>query len=396
MKKLLWMIALLGLVIGQVSAQMSDMRHIDSLLSRSRHTEALRFAMSILSERPDDMVLRHKVGDILAEVGDARGATREYEQVLIDFEPKEVIERKLALQQYRLGKYYDALGYLRSIFARGDTTFVDCDLAGRIFNQIFEPDSAIIYQREAVRLVPGSANNVIRLATNFQALELPDSVLLYTSAYLNHDSTNITVRGIRGLQYYNINKIDSAYLDFKVLYEQGDLSPNTLYYYGLCLKEKRQFREAAKVFLLGDTVTQGKNAWILLELGHLAKQKIIHPTPATEYYRRAEAAIKPDSALFMRVQQELAFSLFTENKLSESVKHWELVLENAPKHPQATYAMGMIYGKMKNSKQEKRYYERFLKLVANDPRISKEYDGLIEAVKERLQTLKEKEFMERK
>ena len=28
--------------------------------------------------------------------------------------------------------------------------------------------------------------------------------------------------------------------------------------------------------------------------------------------------------------------------------------------------------------------------------ISKEYDGLIEAVKERLQTLKEKEFMERK
>ncbi len=55
------MIALLGLVIGQVSAQKSDMRHIDSLLSRSKHTEALRFAMNILSERPDDMALRHKV-----------------------------------------------------------------------------------------------------------------------------------------------------------------------------------------------------------------------------------------------------------------------------------------------------------------------------------------------
>lgn len=396
MKKILLVVALWGLAIGQGWGQTVEMKHIDSLLLRSRHTEALKFAMGLLSERPDDVALRYKVGDILAEVGDARGAVRQYEQVLEPFEPKEIIERKLAFQHYRLGNYRDALGYLRSIFARGDTTFVDCDLAGRVFNQILEPDSAIVFQRKAVRLVPGNANNVIRLATNFQALELSDSVLHYTSVYLRHDSTNIAVRGIRGLQYYNINKIDSAYQDFKALYDQGDLSPNTLYYYGLCLKEKRKFREAAKVFLLGDTVTQGKNAWILMELGQLAKQKVIHPTPATEYYRRAEETIRPDSTLFMRVQQELAFSLFMDNKLNESLKHWGIVLEHAPKHPQATYAIGMIYGKMKNTKQEKRYYERFLKLVADDPRISKEYDGLIESVKERIQTLKEKEFMERK
>ena len=396
MKKILLTIALLGLIIGQAWGQTTEMKHIDSLLARSRHTEALKFAMGRLSETPDDVALRHKVGDILAEVGDARGAVGQYEQVLATFEPKEIVERKLALQHYRLGAYHESLGYLRSIFARGDTTFVDCDLAGRVFGQLLDTDSAIFFQRKAVRLVPGNAGNVIRLVTNFQGLEESDSVLHYTSAYLRHDSTNIVLRGIRALQYYNINKTDSAYQDFKILYDQGDLSPNTLYYYGLCLKEKRKFGDAAKIFLLGDTVTQGKNPWILMELGQLAKQRVLHPASPVEYYRRAEAAIKPDSALFIRIQQELAYSLFVENKLNESLRHWEIVLENVPKHPQATYAIGMIYGKMKNTALEKRYYERFLRLVADDPRIRKEYGGLIEGVKDRLQILKEKEFMERK
>lgn len=396
MKKIPLILILLLLRTCPSWTQATEMKRIDSLLSRSRHTEALRFAQRQLEETPGKVSLRHKIGDILADLGDARGAVQQYEQILSDFEPKEIVERKLAQQHYRLGRYDEALGYLHSIFSRGDTTFVDCDLAGRIFNQLTDIDSAIYFQRKAVQLVPGNVGNVIRLSNNFQALKEADSVLHYTSAYLRHDSTNIAIRGIRGLQYYNINQIDSAYQDFKVAFDQGDLSPNTIYYYGLCLKSMFRLKEAAKVLLLGDTVTEGKNPWILLELGQLAQQRVLHPTSPVEYYRRAEEALKPDSALFMRVHQELAFALFTGNKLTESIKHWEIVLQTAPQHPQATYAMGMIYGKMKNRKQEKRYYERFIKLVANDPRISKEYSGLIEGVKERLEKIKEDEFMERK
>ncbi|MDO4771185.1 hypothetical protein [Porphyromonas sp.] len=396
MKKILLLLVLSLLSISVSWGQKAEMMRIDSLLTRSRYNEALMLVQSLLIKSPNDDVLKAKMGDILAELGDARGAVVQYERVSRDFEPREIIDRKLAIQNYRLGKHHEALGYLQSIFSRGDTTFVDCDLAGRIFGYFLEMDSAIYFQRKAVGLVPGNAGNVIRLVNNFQAIKEVDSALYYASSYLRYDSTNIALRGIRGLQYYNLNKIDSAYQDFRVAYDQGDLSPNTLYYYGLCLKAKSKFVDAKNVFLLGDTVTQGKNPWILLELGLLTQQGFLHPTSPVEYFRRAEEAMQPDSALFMKVQQGLGLSLLSEQKYGESIKHWENVLQKEPNHPQATYALGMIYGQRKNKKQEKRYYERFLKLAANDPRISKEYAVLIQNVKERLNTIKEEEFMTRK
>lgn len=374
--------------------QSPEISRIDSLLRRSEYVQALRLVRTLADEAPHHSLMQEKAGDILSELGDARLAIDYYNRCSDHPLSMSIIRRKQATQYYRLGEYDRSLELIHSIFGQGDTLYVDLDLAAKVYDRVSRPDSAVYYRRKAVRMVPGNAANVLRLVANFQLLLEPDSVVSYTTDFLTRqDSLHKEIRQTRGIQYYNLQKIDDAQRDFVHLYERGDRQLNTLYYLGMCMGTKGENFKALKLLTQADSVAQSENPWIRLELAK-ANQAVGRHKEAIAYFESVEALLRPDSALMFQVHQGMAYSLLSAKEYDKSFRRWETISRLRPDYSQAFYAMGMISGIKKQRAKEKHYYEAFIRLIERDPKAQSDFARHIERVRARLAEIRDEEFME--
>ena len=358
-----------ALLSGVAAAQPADSLARRAALAEARYLKSL-FKTDAAIERLSGLVTPGVVDEeVLSELADCHFVNGDYEtaagtyQLLSLHEPDNLLYRIKQMQiAFRMKDYLACASLGRSILARDSIPAVAA-LAGDAYNLAGLTDSALVCYRQALALKPRNEAVVSKAANLLLTAKDYDGVLSMTGDYLAMDPDNFTVAPIRGLAYYLTAQYDSATVVFKRLEDLGADNYPLHYYLGQSYWHTNVTYEAERELL---------KAWALDSSD--ANLAVSIAAVKTEMYRpfdkqvkpmleKAEAMIRPDSAMVSRIHQQYGASYYRLEQFDQAIPHYQEAYRYNPSFIQAIATIAYCYERLKKYKEALDYYERYLKLA---------------------------------
>ena len=358
-----------ALLSGAAAAQPADSLARRAALAEARYLKSL-FKTDAAIERLSGLVTPGVFDEeVLSELADCHFVNGDYEtaagtyQLLSLHEPDNLLYRIKQMQiAFRMKDYLASASLGRSILARDSIPAVAA-LAGDAYNLAGLTDSALVCYRQALALKPRNEAVVSKAANLLLTAKDYDGVLSMTGDYLAMDPDNFTVSPIRGLAYYLSAQYDSATVVFKRLEDLGADNYPLHYYLGQSYWHTNVTYEAE---------TELVKAWALDSSD--ANLAVSIAAVKTEMYRpfdkqvkpmleKAEAMIRPDSALVSRIHQQYGASYYRLEQFDLAIPHYQEAYRYNPSFIQAISTIAYCYERLKKYKEALDYYERYLKLA---------------------------------
>ena len=358
-----------ALLSGVAAAQPADSLARRAALAEARYLKSL-FKTDAAIERLSGLVTPGVVDEeVLSELADCHFVNGDYEtaagtyQLLSLHEPDNLLYRIKQMQiAFRMKDYLASASLGRNILARDSIPAVAA-LAGDAYNLAGLTDSALVCYRQALALKPRNEAVVSKAANLLLTAKDYDGVLSMTGDYLAMDPDNFTVSPIRGLAYYLSAQYDSATVVFKRLEDLGADNYPLHYYLGQSYWHTNVTYEAEKELV---------KAWALDSSD--ANLAVSIAAVKTEMYRpfdkqvkpmleKAEAMIRPDSAMVSRIHQQYGASYYRLEQFDQAIPHYQEAYRYNPSFIQAISTIAYCYERLKKYKEALDYYERYLKLA---------------------------------
>ena len=358
-----------ALLSGVAAAQPADSLARRAALTEARYLKSI-FKTDAAIERLSGLVTPGVVDEeVLSELADCHFVNGDYEtaagtyQLLSLHEPDNLLYRIKQMQiAFRMKDYLASASLGRNILARDSIPAVAA-LAGDAYNLAGLTDSALVCYRQALALKPRNEAVVSKAANLLLTAKDYDGVLSMTGDYLAMDPDNFTVAPIRGLAYYLTAQYDSATVVFKRLEDLGADNYPLHYYLGQSYWHTNVTYEAERELL---------KAWALDSSD--ANLAVSIAAVKTEMYRpfdkqvkpmleKAEAMIRPDSALVSRIHQQYGASYYRLEQFDQAIPHYQEAYRYNPSFIQAISTIAYCYERLKKYKEALDYYERYLKLA---------------------------------
>ena len=358
-----------ALLSGVAAAQPADSLARRAALAEARYLKSL-FKTDAAIERLSGLVTPGVFDEeVLSELADCHFVNGDYEtaagtyQLLSLHEPDNLLYRIKQMQiAFRMKDYLASASLGRNILARDSIPAVAA-LAGDAYNLAGLTDSALVCYRQALALKPRNEAVVSKAANLLLTAKDYDGVLSMTGDYLAMDPDNFTVSPIRGLAYYLSAQYDSATVVFKRLEDLGADNYPLHYYLGQSYWHTNVTYEAEKELV---------KAWALDSSD--ANLAVSIAAVKTEMYRpfdkqvkpmleKAEAMIRPDSALVSRIHQQYGASYYRLEQFDQAIPHYQEAYRYNPSFIQAISTIAYCYERLKKYKEALDYYERYLKLA---------------------------------
>ncbi len=358
-----------ALLSGVAAAQPADSLARRAALAEARYLKSL-FKTDAAIERLSGLVTPGVFDEeVLSELADCHFVNGDYEtaagtyQLLSLHEPDNLLYRIKQMQiAFRMKDYLACASLGRSILARDSIPAVAA-LVGDAYNLAGLSDSALVCYRQALALKPRNEAVVSKAANLLLTAKDYDGVLSMTGDYLAMDPDNFTVAPIRGLAYYLTAQYDSATVVFKRLEDLGADNYPLHYYLGQSYWHTNVTYEAEKELV---------KAWALDSSD--ANLAVSIAAVKTEMYRpfdkqvkpmleKAEAMIRPDSALVSRIHQQYGASYYRLEQFDLAIPHYQEAYRYNPSFIQAISTIAYCYERLKKYKEALDYYERYLKLA---------------------------------
>ena len=358
-----------ALLSGVAAAQPADSLARRAALAEARYLKSL-FKTDAAIERLSGLVTPGVFDEeVLSELADCHFVNGDYEtaagtyQLLSLHEPDNLLYRIKQMQiAFRMKDYLASASLGRNILARDSIPAVAA-LAGDAYNLAGLTDSALVCYRQALALKPRNEAVVSKAANLLLTAKDYDGVLSMTGDYLAMDPDNFTVAPIRGLAYYLSAQYDSATVVFKRLEDLGADNYPLHYYLGQSYWHTNVTYEAERELL---------KAWALDSSD--ANLAVSIAAVKTEMYRpfdkqvkpmleKAEAMIRPDSAMVSRIHQQYGASYYRLEQFDLAIPHYQEAYRYNPSFIQAISTIAYCYERLKKYKEALDYYERYLKLA---------------------------------
>ena len=358
-----------ALLSGAAAAQPADSLARRAALTEARYLKSI-FKTDAAIERLSGLVTPGVFDEeVLSELADCHFVNGDYEtaagtyQLLSLHEPDNLLYRIKQMQiAFRMKDYSACASLGRSILARDSIPAVAA-LVGDAYNLAGLTDSALVCYRQALALKPRNEAVVSKAANLLLTAKDYDGVLSMTGDYLAMDPDNFTVAPIRGLAYYLTAQYDSATVVFKRLEDLGADNYPLHYYLGQSYWHTNVTYEAERELL---------KAWALDSSD--ANLAVSIAAVKTEMYRpfdkqvkpmleKAEAMIRPDSAMVSRIHQQYGASYYRLEQFDLAIPHYQEAYRYNPSFIQAISTIAYCYERLKKYKEALDYYERYLKLA---------------------------------
>lgn len=358
-----------ALLSGAAAAQPADSLARRAALSEARYLKSI-FKTDAAIGRLSGLVTPGVFDEeVLSELADCHFVNGDYEtaagtyQLLSLHEPDNLLYRIKQMQiAFRMKDYPASASLGRNILARDSIPAVAA-LAGDAYNLAGLTDSALVCYRQALALKPRNEAVVSKAANLLLTAKDYDGVLSMTGDYLAMDPDNFTVSPIRGLAYYLTAQYDSAAGVFKRLEDLGADNYPLHYYLGQSYWHTNVTYEAEKELV---------KAWALDSSD--ANLAVAIAAVKTEMYRpfekqvkpmleKAEAMIRPDSAMVSRIHQQYGASYYRLEQFDQAIPHYQEAYRYNPSFIQAISTIAYCYERLKKYKEALDYYERYLKLA---------------------------------
>lgn len=299
--------------------------------------------------------------------------------------------RKIAQCYMKRGQFAESKNVFNMI-PKDSLKHFDLRFKYNLHRQLSETDSMLIVGKDILEKYPFDSDVVSGIAASYNTLEYPDTALYYTQQYRLKDSTNIFVNRQHAFAYYQKKDYPQALKYYLELLDLKDVSEYTYYYTGLCYARCDSLGMAYRHLLNASKLSSTENPYILAQLGIVTIELGV-VSEGLDYVKKAIVGFQPDSMLMYSLYRSLSGAYFKQTKYNDCISCLKECLAYNPNSIYTFYRIANVYGVLNNTKQEKLYYERFVKEMESKEDASNVLLNLLEEAKERLQAIREDEFM---
>ena len=387
-------LALILSVLLPASAMGQDSTDRQSVITEARRLKniykteaAIDLLSTLVSAESFDVEVLSELADCHMQAGDLESAASTY-NLLSMRDPGNVLYKVRMMNiAYRLKSYPACTDLGRSILQL-DTIPAMISLTGDAFNQMEARDSALAYYNMYLGINPYNTSVLSKAAKIHLDRKEYGIVHRLADDYLQADSTNMDVRGIKGLAYYLEGDYKSSEKVFQKMEDDGNDSYNVHFYLGQNQWHNNEHYYAKKELQRAwqidssDVNLAFTIASVMMESGQTIDA-------AKPWLDKAVEMISPAPSTLARIYREYGLGYMRSESFRQAIDYYSKSYELDKESFSALSSIGYCYEMMKDWKHAKEYYELYL------TRAKKGSSGYNFAV-ESLDYVKQQLFMEEK
>lgn len=390
----LYAISLMLTILSAASAAGQDDVDRQSVITEARRLKniykteaAIDLLSTLLNSENSDVEVLGEIADCHVQAGDLESAASTYNMLSV-MNPTNVLYKvKLMNIAYRF-KQYPACVELGRDVLQLDTIPAMISLTGDAFNQMEARDSALAYYKMYMGINPYNASVLSKAAKIYLDRKEYDDALSLADSYLQVDSTNMDIRGIKGVAYYLKGDFKKSEDIFQRMEDEGNDGYNVHFYLG-----QNQWHNNKHYYAMEEL----QKAWQIdssdVNLAYTIASVIMDSgqgiDAAKPWLDKAVEMISPNPTTLARIFREYALGYLRSEKFTSAIDYYSRSYELDKDSFSALSSIGYCYERLKDWKHAKDYYELYL------TRAKKGSSGYNFAV-ESLDYVKQQLFMEEK
>lgn len=300
------------------------------------------------------------------------------------------IVRKVAQAQYKRGYYRACIQTLEKLDS-DSIIHQDMKLRYNCFSNLDIVDSALYWGKTIAAAYPYDSDIIVKLAHHYNTVEQPDSALYYTQHYKENDSTNVFVNRQQAFAFYQKGKYTEALNEYRKLLLLNDKTGSVYYYAGLCYAKCDSLELAYDNLLESAKLHNFNHPHVLSQLGIVCIELGI-TQDGIGYIQNAISLLQPDDNLMFTLKNSVATGYFKRHKYAECAQYLKECMEHNDSSVYTLYRLAQVYGLMKNTSLEDKYYQKFIRKAEEKEEIHESLKSLIERARKRVKDIKEENF----
>lgn len=356
--------------------------------------EGIKIVQEGLATYPEDENLEMLLADFLYTTGDYAGT----KPFLLKYSAQHAYFMQLVRVLEFQSERAEAIGLLNERM-RADPTNIE--YISRLADNYYQADSlekALALYAQLSRLNPRDQVALARQANILLQLQEFEASIAVCDTALAIDSTNMTIRRIKGIASFRNSDFKTAARIFNVLLAAGDTTKATLKHLGISEIKNYDYHDARKHLLIAFRLDSMDHE-ISFFLGRAFLNSTM-PDSGLYYLERADSLLQPDPEVLAAIYTEKVSIYGTLKQYDKAIENYETAYALSPK-PEYLFFMASLYRyRLEDKAKALNYYTRFLEalpLPEQDAKQTLKNQGAISMKKvaeESVTALKEELFFE--
>ena len=341
------------------AAALRQARYLKSIYKTDAAIETL--SQFVTPGRLDEEVLS-ELADCHFQSGDYQTAAGTY-MLLSSFAPDNLLYKVRRMQTAYRMKAFDQSALAGKEILQRDTIPAIAELVGDSFNQMLQPDSALVYYNLTLAVKPLSENAVSKASKILLERKDYDGALGMADAFLALSPDNMTVAPVRGLALYSKEDYKGAIEVFERQKEVGNDSYPVHFYLGQCYWKTKDVYKAESELL---AAWQIDSSDVNLAYSIAAMYSDFYANPVKRVFPwldKACAMTQPNPALMALIHKKYALEYYRMEDLDNAIEHYKETYRYNPSYIAALSTIGYCYERKKDYRQAKDWFERYLKVA---------------------------------
>lgn len=362
----------------------NEARHLKNIYKTEA---AIDLLSTLVSADSFDAEVLSELADCHMQTGDLESAASTYHLLSLKDTMNVLYKVKLMNIAYRQKSYPSCIELGRNILQL-DTIPAIISLTGDAFNQMEARDSALVYYNMCLGINPYSTSVISKASKIYLDRKEYENVFNLVDPYLQADSTNMDIRGIKGLAYYLKGEYKKSEEVFQKMEDDGNDGYNVHFYLGQnqwhnnnYLSAREELQKAWQIDS-SDVNLAFTIASVMMSTGQTIET-------AGPWLDRAVEMISPDPSTLARIFRQYGLGYMRSEKFKPAIDYYLKSYELDKDSFSALSSIAYCYERLKDWKHAKEYYELYL---ARGKKGSEGYNFAIEG----LNYVKEQLFMEEK
>lgn len=363
-------------------AVIDEARYLKSIYKTDKAIELLSGLLS--PEQFDEEVL-NELADCHIQAGDIESAANTYSTLLM-MNPESILYRIRMMNIAYRSKDYKASAEMGISIIRRDTIPAIVSLTADSFNMAEMPDSALAYYEMYMRQNPANPAVISKAAKIHLGRKEYAIVLNMAENYLQIDSTDMDIRGLQGLAYFQLEDFRKSEEVFQKMEDDGNDSYSVHIYLGQNQWRNKKHISALKELQAAWQIDSG-DVNLAYSIGTIMGECGMGIKKAKPWFDRALDLITPDPEILGKIQREYALGYMKAEQFGNALDYYLKSWETDKSKYSVLSNIGYCYERLKDWKKAEQYYLQYLKF-------GKPGSGGYKYVEESLAYVRQQLFME--
>lgn len=335
-------------------ATIEEARHLKSIYKTEKAIELLS---ELIAPGQFDEEVLNELADCHTQAGDLEAAAGTYSTLLL-MNPDNLMYRIRLMNIAYRSKDYQASSALGISIIQRDTIPAIVSLTADSFNMMSMPDSALAYYGLYLSRNPAKPAVVSKAAKIHLDRKEYKEALALAEGCLQVDSTDMDIRGLQGLVYFQMGEFSRSEEVFQKMADNGNDSYSVHLYLGQNKWRNRKHLQA---------LDELEKAWqidssdvnLAYSIGAVMNECGLGDK-ARPWFDRAVKLITPDPETLGKIQREYALSYMKSEQFRPAVELYLQAWETDSSKYSVLSNIAYCYERLKDWKKAEKYYLKYL------------------------------------